>query len=335
MLRQTTVCKRPFWVKLMDERKRFKTCLRIKYTFEIRWWNGFISCTFTRSHWGISTVYTLHVADPLISWWWACAHYTRKHVDKNKLARTFRSGTDKVICFLWLCNGYNARSQWARIDWQIKCHSVVVLALPLGLLGSLLPGLETWFHLCQLILSWNLSPRYFQLEGNEILLILALADICPSDPTLKFVPNTFSARGQWNFINFSSRWHLSLQNQGSVAKLNWIPLQHRRTKAISAFSWLHQLPSCPSPSNNIALGFGFGQLHRKKPYAHKPPAQVSAARIFWCARLWLWFWVWLRLWHSSLPASQKHVTNQKKLTILQSWMRAKKEHLVKTQNSKL
>ena len=58
---------------------------------------------------------------------------------------------------------------------------------------------------------------------------------------------------------------MSLQNQGSVAKLNWIPLQHRRTKAISAFSWLHQLPSCPSPSNNIALGFGFGQLHRKNP----------------------------------------------------------------------
>ena len=195
----------------------------------------------------------------------------------------------------------------------------------IGVLGSLLPGLGTWFHICQLILSWNLSPRYFQLdgneillilalvdivpqilpwnlkkthfqlEGNEILLILALVDICPSDSTLKFEKNTFSARGQWNFINFgsrwhlslrfypeiwkntfsargqwnfinfSSRWHLSLQNQGNVAKMNWIPVQHRRTKAISAFSWLHQLPSCPSPSNNIALGFGFGQLHRKKP----------------------------------------------------------------------
>ena len=115
------------------------------------------------------------------------------------------------------------------------------------------------------ILPWNLKKTHFQLEGNEILLILALVDICPSDSTLKFEKNTFSARGQWNFINFSSRWHLSLQNQGNVAKMNWIPVQHRRTKAISAFSWLHQLPSCPSPSNNIALGFGFGQLHRKKP----------------------------------------------------------------------
>ena len=45
--------------------------------------------------------------------------------------------------------------------------------------GSPLPSLGTWFHIFHLILSWNLSPRYFKLEGNEMLLILALADICP------------------------------------------------------------------------------------------------------------------------------------------------------------
>ena len=48
-----------------------------------------------------------------------------------------------------------------------------------NLVGSPLPSLGTWFHIFHLILSWNLSPRYFKLEGNEMLLILALADICP------------------------------------------------------------------------------------------------------------------------------------------------------------
>ena len=71
-------------VKLMDKRKRCKTCLGIKYTLEIRWWNGFVSCTFTLSYPRTTTVYTLCLADPLISWWWPCALYTRKITEKTR-----------------------------------------------------------------------------------------------------------------------------------------------------------------------------------------------------------------------------------------------------------
>lgn len=93
---QTTVCKRPFGWNWWTKENGVKPVWGIKYTFEIRWWNGFVSCTFTLSYPRITTVYTLCLADPLISWWWPCALYTRKITEKTR-AQASRSSSDKVM----------------------------------------------------------------------------------------------------------------------------------------------------------------------------------------------------------------------------------------------
>ena len=62
--------------------------------------------------------------------------YSKNHGKNTCASRKHPDPAVTKSCFLWLCNGYNARSQWARIDRQIKYHFVGVLALPLAMLAK-------------------------------------------------------------------------------------------------------------------------------------------------------------------------------------------------------
>ena len=92
---------------------------------------------FHRCHTHVQLLYTLYAWLTRYKLMVALRTLYSKNHGKNRCAS--RKHPDPAVtksCFLWLCNGYNARSQWARIDRQIKYHFVGVLALPLAMLAK-------------------------------------------------------------------------------------------------------------------------------------------------------------------------------------------------------
>ena len=97
-------------------------------------------------------------------------------------------------------------------DWvfcirDTRLNSIGWCSQPVTWSGSIIPNLYDKEANCennrQQFLDWctRFSPAR---PGNMV-------SYMSTDPILKFVPKIFSARWQWNFTNFGSRWHLSLR----------------------------------------------------------------------------------------------------------------------------
>ena len=88
-----------------------------------------------------------------------------------------------------------------------RLNSIGWCSQPVTWSGSIIPNLYDKEANCennrQQFLDWctRFSPAR---PGNMV-------SYMSTDPILKFVPKIFSARWQWNFTNFGSRWHLSLR----------------------------------------------------------------------------------------------------------------------------
>ena len=133
---QTTVCKRPFgwnwWTKENGVKPVWGSSIPLRSDDETG-----LYLALSRCHTHVQLLYTLYACWPVDKLMVALRTLYSKNHGKNTCAS--RKHPDPAVtksCFLWLCNGYNARSQWARIDRQIKYHFVGVLALPLAMLAK-------------------------------------------------------------------------------------------------------------------------------------------------------------------------------------------------------